>query len=57
MSNANMTSVQKAEAIKKGLRRLGRNRIAAMPVHTTLDLLDQLEALAAELELELSKGQ
>ena len=40
---------ENAEAIKKGLFLMGRNRVAALPVHKTWELIDDLEARAAEL--------
>ena len=53
MSQQGKTAKEKAQALEKGIRRLGRNRVVAMPVHTTLDLIDELEALAAELAKQL----
>lgn len=40
---------ENAEAIKKGLFLMGRNRVAALPVHKTWNLIDDLEVRAAEL--------
>lgn len=40
---------ENAEAIQKGLFLMGRNRVAALPVHKTWKLIDDLEVRAAEL--------
>ena len=40
MSN---TIKEDLEYIKKGLFKLGRNRVAALPVHSTWELTDELE--------------
>lgn len=40
---------QHIEEIQKGIFKIGRNRIAAMPVHTTWELTDSLEQRAREL--------
>lgn len=40
---------QHIEEIQKGLFKIGRNRVAAMPAHTTWELTDQLEQRASEL--------
>lgn len=40
---------ENALAIQKGLFKMGRNRVVAMPVHTTFEMLDDLEVKAAEL--------
>ena len=37
------------EFIKKGLFKLGRNRVAALPAHTTWELTDEMEKRIAKV--------
>jgi len=46
---------QDAKKIEKGLFQLGRRRIAALPVHSTLDLIDDLEMTVHKMLRELDK--
>jgi len=44
-----------AAFIKKGLFKIGRNRVAALPVHKTWQLTDEMEERIARLVAELDK--
>lgn len=37
------------EFIKKGLFKMGRNRVAALPAHTTWELTDEMEKRVARV--------
>ncbi len=44
-----------AEFIKTGLFKIGRNRIAALPVHKTLKLTDEMEERVSRLVYHLEQ--
>ncbi len=41
------------EYIQKGLFKMGRNRIAALPVHTTWEMIDEMEKRIADVIAQL----
>ena len=45
--------IEDAKAIQKGLFSIGRNRVAALPAHTTWELTDDLEKRIANIVKEL----
>ena len=45
------------EFIKKGLFKIGRNRIAALPVHSTLELTDEMEKRIAKVIAQLDSAE
>ncbi len=54
MSN---TVKEDLEFIKKGLFKMGRNRVAALPVHTTWELTDEMEDRIARVIKELESSE
>ena len=43
--------------IQKGLFKMGRNRIAALPVHTTWELTDEMEKRISSIIAQLESGK
>ena len=41
------------EYIQKSLFKIGRNRVAALPVHTTLEMVDEMEKRIADVISQL----
>lgn len=45
------------EFIKKGLFKLGRNRVAALPAHTTWELTDEMEKRIAKVIAQVDSAK
>lgn len=54
MSN---TIKEDLEFIQKGLFKMGRNRVAALPAHTTWELTDEMEKRIANVIAQLDSAE
>jgi hypothetical protein len=45
------------EYIQKGLFKMGRNRVAALPVHTTWEMTDEMEKRIADVIAQLNSAE